>query len=118
MRIVAVGGLPRCKPDFVRRTGLPGIDLVHQYFEARGGKMLIISNADVAKLLTMGVAIEALDQAYRQLVSTDAVCKPRTDIQIPTKTTGKVYQWSSVEGGSTSGYFAIRMKSDIIYEQE
>ena len=80
--------------------------------------MLIIGNADVAKLLTMGVAIDALDQAYRQLVTTDAVCKPRTDIQIPTKTAGKVYQWSSVEGGSTSGYFAIRMKSDIIYEQE
>jgi ornithine cyclodeaminase/alanine dehydrogenase-like protein (mu-crystallin family) len=80
--------------------------------------MLIISNADVAKLLTMGEAIDALDQAYRQLVTTDAVCKPRTDIMIPTKKPGKVYQWSSVEGGSTSGYFAIRMKSDIIYEQE
>jgi ornithine cyclodeaminase/alanine dehydrogenase-like protein (mu-crystallin family) len=80
--------------------------------------MLIISNADVAKLLTMGVAVDALDQAYRQLVTTDAVCKPRTDIQIPTKSPGKVYQWSSVEGGSTNGYFAIRIKSDIIYEQE
>ena len=80
--------------------------------------MLIISNADVARLLTMGEAIDALDQAYRQLVTTDAVCKPRTDIMIPTKKPRKVYQWSSVEGGSTSGYFAIRMKSDIIYEQE
>ena len=80
--------------------------------------MLIISNADVAKLLTMGAAIDVLDEAYRQLATTDAVCKPRTDVQIPTRKPGKVYQWSSVEGGSTSGYFAIRMKSDIIYEQE
>ena len=80
--------------------------------------MLIINNADVAKLLTMGEAIEALDLAYRQLVTTEAVCRPRADIQIPTKNKGKVYQWGSVEGGSTSGYFAIRMKSDIIYEQE
>lgn len=80
--------------------------------------MRIISNADVARLLTMGVAIDALDSAYRQLVTTDAVCKPRTDIQIPTSQPGKVYQWSSVEGGSTSGYFAIRIKSDIIYEQD
>lgn len=80
--------------------------------------MLIISNADVAKLLTMGAAVDALDQAYRQLVTTDAVCKPRTDVQIPTSNPGRVYQWSSVEGGSTSGYFAIRIKSDIIYEQE
>ena len=80
--------------------------------------MLIINNADVSKLLTMGEAIDALDQAYRQLVTTEAVCRPRTDIQFPTKNYGKVYQWSSVAGGSTSGYFAIRMKSDIIYEQE
>ena len=80
--------------------------------------MLIINNEDVAKLLTMGDAIEVLDQAYRQLVTTESVCRPRTDIQIPTKNTGMVYQWSSVEGGSTSGYFAIRMKSDIIYERE
>ncbi|MGE0650909.1 MAG: ornithine cyclodeaminase family protein [Alphaproteobacteria bacterium] len=80
--------------------------------------MLIINNADVAKVLTVGEAIDVLDDAYRQLVTTDAVCKPRTDIQIPTKKDGKVYQWSSVEGGSTSGYFAIRMKSDIIYEEE
>ncbi len=80
--------------------------------------MLIINNADVAKILTMGDAIDVLDDSYRQLVLTESVCKPRTDIQIPTKKPGKVYQWSSVEGGSTSGYFAIRMKSDIIYEQE
>ncbi len=80
--------------------------------------MLIINNADVAKVLSVREAIDVLDDAYRQLVTTDAVCKPRTDIQIPTKKAGKVYQWSSVEGGSTSGYFAIRMKSDIIYEEE
>lgn len=80
--------------------------------------MLIINNADTAKVLGMGDAIDVLDRAYRELVTTDAVCKPRTDIMIPTKKPGKVYQWSSVEGGSTSGYFAIRMKSDIIYEQE
>jgi alanine dehydrogenase len=80
--------------------------------------MLIINNDDVAQLLTMADAINVLDNSYRQLVSTDAVCKPRTDIMIPTSKPGKVYQWSSVEGGSTSGYFAIRIKSDIIYEQE
>jgi alanine dehydrogenase len=80
--------------------------------------MLIINNDDVASVLTMGDAIEVLDKSYRELVSTDAVCKPRTDIMIPTSSPGKVYQWSSVEGGSTSGYFAIRIKSDIIYEQE
>ena len=80
--------------------------------------MLIINNEHVAKILTMRMTIDALEQAYRDLASTDAVCKPRTDIQIPTPDPKRMYQWSSVEGGSTSGYFAIRMKSDIIYEQE
>jgi alanine dehydrogenase len=80
--------------------------------------MLIISNGDVAKVLTMGAAIDCMDMAYRQLVSTDAVCRPKIDMQIPTSKPGKVYQWSSVEGGSTAGYFAIRMKSDIMFEQE
>lgn len=60
--------------------------------------MLIINNADTAKVLGMGDAIDVLDRAYRELVTTDAVCKPRTDIMIPTKKPGKVYQWSSVEG--------------------
>jgi len=80
--------------------------------------MLILNNNDVTEHLSMGDAIDALDRAYRQLVTKEAVCKPRTDVQIPTSQHGKVYQWSSVEGGSVDGYFAIRIKSDIIYEQE
>ena len=80
--------------------------------------MLIINNEHVAQILTMDMTVTALDKAYRDLATTDAVCKPRTDIQIPTPDPKKMYQFSSVEGGSTSGYFAIRMKSDIIYEEE
>ena len=30
----------------------------------------------------------------------------------------KNYQWGTMEGGSTGGYFAIRLKSDVIYETE
>jgi len=29
-----------------------------------------------------------------------------------------VYQWGTMEGGSTGGYFAIRIKSDILFERE
>jgi len=46
------------------------------------------------------------------------VCRPRIDIRIPTSDPGKVYQWGTMEGGSTGGYFAIRIKSDILFEQE
>jgi alanine dehydrogenase len=78
----------------------------------------IINNDDVARVLTMDATIDALETAYRQLISGEAVCRPRIDIQIPTPEAGKTYQWGTMEGGSTSGYFAIRMKSDVVYERE
>lgn len=79
---------------------------------------LIINNDEVSKLLTMETTIAALEEAYRQLVTRESVCRPRIDIQIPTSDPKKVYQWGTMEGGSTSGYFAIRMKSDVVYEQQ
>lgn len=79
---------------------------------------LILSNDDVQSVLTMEIAMQALEEAYRQIARREAVCRPRIDIQIPTKDPQKMYQWGTMEGGSISGYFAIRMKSDIIYEQE
>ena len=78
---------------------------------------LIINNQDVEKVLTMETTIEALEESYKDLATYEAVCRPRIDIRIPTSDPAKSYQWGTMEGGSTSGYFAIRMKSDIIYEQ-
>jgi alanine dehydrogenase len=80
---------------------------------------LFLHNDDVRQVLTMPMTISALDLAYRQLATQEAICRPRIDIQIPTQEPGKTYQWGTMEGGSTTpGYFAIRMKSDIIYEAE
>jgi alanine dehydrogenase len=78
---------------------------------------LIINNHDVEQVLTMETTIDALEAAYRDMASAEAVCRPRIDIRIPTSDPSKNYQWGTMEGGSTAGYFAIRMKSDIIYEQ-
>jgi ornithine cyclodeaminase/alanine dehydrogenase-like protein (mu-crystallin family) len=77
---------------------------------------LIINNDDVAKVLTMEDTVEALEQAYRDIASGEATCRPRIDIRIPTSDPAKNYQFGSMEGGSTAGYFAVRMKSDVIYE--
>src|SRR6266700_663398 len=79
---------------------------------------LIINNAEVAKVLNMEMTLAALEDAYLQLAAKEAVCRPRIDIRIPTSDPSKNYQWGTMEGGSTSGYFAIRMKSDVIYETE
>ncbi len=78
----------------------------------------IFNNDDVKQVLTMKITMEALEKAYGELAREEAVCRPRIDIQIPTRDGEKIYQWGTMEGGSMSGYFAIRMKSDVIYEQE
>lgn len=79
---------------------------------------LILGNDDVRSVLTMEIAMRALEEAYAQIARREAVCRPRIDLQIPTSDPNKTYQWGTMEGGSISGYFAIRMKSDVVYEQE
>src|SRR5438874_7411999 len=86
----------------------------------RGGApmTLIINNAEVEQVLTMELTLAALEESYLALAAQEAVCRPRIDIRIPTSDPAKNYQWGTMEGGSTAGYFAIRMKSDVIYETQ
>src|ERR1700692_4361561 len=79
---------------------------------------LILNNDDVGKVLTMADTIAALGKTYLRNAAKEAVWRPRIDIRIPTSDPAKNYQFGTMEGGSTSGYFAIRMKSDIIYETQ
>jgi alanine dehydrogenase len=79
---------------------------------------LFLNNDDVERLLTMEITLVALERSYIQMISGEAVCRPRIDIQIPTSDPNKIYQWGTMEGGSSSAYFAIRMKSDVLYEHE
>ncbi len=79
---------------------------------------LLLDNEDVRAVLTMDVTMRALDEAYTRLAAGGAVCRPRIDIRIPTDDAHKTYRWGTTEGGSAGGYFAIRMKSDIVFQQE
>lgn len=80
--------------------------------------MLVIDNEDVRRVLTPRDTIRVLEEAYGELARGDAVCRPRIDVRIPTPVGDSFYQWGSMEGGSArSGYFAVRVKSDIIVEQ-
>ncbi|MEK7215500.1 MAG: ornithine cyclodeaminase family protein [Chloroflexota bacterium] len=79
---------------------------------------LVIDNDAVKQVLTMEMTMAALEEAYLDLIRGEAVCRPRIDIRIPTSDPAKVYQYGTMEGGSSRGYFGIRMKSDIVYEQE
>lgn len=80
--------------------------------------MLIINNEDVAQVLKMPDTIRVLERSYLALATGEAVCRPRIDIRIPTSDPNRNYQFGSMEGGSTDGYFAVRMKSDVIYESQ
>jgi ornithine cyclodeaminase/alanine dehydrogenase-like protein (mu-crystallin family) len=66
----------------------------------------------------MEITIEALEESYGRMIKGEAVCRPRIDLQIPTGDPSKTYQWGTMEGGAAQGYFAIRMKSDILYESK
>ena len=79
---------------------------------------LLIDNEIVRRVLTPAAVRRALETAYRDLAMGEAVCRPRIDIRIPTREPEKFYQWGSMEGGSTGGYFAVRIKSDIVCERE
>ena len=78
---------------------------------------LLISNEDAGRLLTMPLVIEALESSYRGLASGEAVCRPRIDVELPSGNPDRLYRWGAMEGGGP-GYFAIRMKSDIVHWQE
>src|SRR5439155_17259468 len=80
--------------------------------------MILLNNRDIEQVLTAEMTLAALEKSYMDLVEQEGVCRPRIDIRIPTATPGRVYQWGTMEGGSTSGYFAIRMKSDVLEEHE
>ena len=70
---------------------------------------LFINNEVVSKVLTMQDTIDVLEKAYRDLADGEAVCRPRVDIQIPTKDPNKAYQWGSMEGGSVGGLSLIHI---------
>ena len=79
---------------------------------------LILNNDDVQKVLTMEVTMRALEDAYRELTDRRRCAGRASIFRFQPKDPAKIFQWGTMEGGSTSGYFAIRMKSDVIYEQE
>lgn len=81
--------------------------------------MLILNNDDVKNVLTMEMTLEALEESYRQLITGEVVCRPKVTLRIPTRDPKNIYHWGTMEGGScASGYFAIRMKSDVVYKQK
>jgi alanine dehydrogenase len=75
--------------------------------------MLIIGNDIVSQILTMDDCIRVQEIAFRKLAAGEAMHRPRIDMYMPCDREDGYFRWGSMEGAN-DGYFAIRMKSDII----
>jgi ornithine cyclodeaminase/alanine dehydrogenase-like protein (mu-crystallin family) len=75
--------------------------------------MLIIGNDIVSQLLTMRDCIHVQEAAFRELPAGGAIHRPRIDMYVPCEREDGYFRWGTMEGAN-DGYFAIRMKSDII----
>ena len=58
--------------------------------------VLFLNNDDVRQLLTMEMTVQALERAYGQLATEEAVCRPRIDIQIRSQ---RASQAARISGG-------------------
>ncbi len=75
--------------------------------------MLIINNDIVHDILTMEDCIRVQEAAFRKLATGEAMHRPRIDMYMPCERDDGYYRWGTMEGAN-DGFFAIRMKSDII----
>jgi len=76
---------------------------------------LILSNADVEKLLTMPECIDALEEAYVELAEGRGVSRTRSDSFTPTARADALYSLKSMDGIVPKlGVGAVRINSDII----
>jgi len=75
--------------------------------------MLIIGNDIVADILKMPDVLRVQEAAFRQLPTGGAIHRPRIDMYVPCDRPDGYFRWGTMEGAN-DGFFAIRMKSDII----
>jgi alanine dehydrogenase len=78
--------------------------------------VLLLNNADVAKVLTMPLCLEALEGVFLELAVGDAVTMGRIDLYVPSgQATAPYYRWAVMTGGSKrDGYVCARMLSDMV----
>lgn len=81
--------------------------------------MLILSNEEIDSLLTVELALKALERAYVGQAQGTAVNRPRSDLYLPGVHEGSVYAFKTMEGGlAEARMVALRLNSDTIRWQE
>ena len=61
----------------------------------------------------MDDCIRVQEEAFKKLPTGGAIHRPRIDMYFPCERPDGYFRWGTMEGAN-DGYFAIRMKSDII----
>src|SRR5205823_7422603 len=76
---------------------------------------LILSNDDVAKLISMRECIDVMEEAYAELAEGRGVSRTRSDCFTPTRRPDALYSLKSMDGVIPKlGVSAVRINSDII----
>ena len=80
---------------------------------------LLLNSQEVESLLTMEMAVDACEAAFRALAVDEAVNRPRTHTFLPCRRSDSVYMFKSMEGGVLPlGVYGIRLSSDHLQEVE
>lgn len=81
--------------------------------------MLILSNDEIDSLLSVEIAFQSLEKAYREQAKGRAINRPRSDLYLSAGKEGTVYAFKSMEGGiAESKVVALRLNSDVIRWEE
>jgi ornithine cyclodeaminase/alanine dehydrogenase-like protein (mu-crystallin family) len=77
--------------------------------------MLVLSNEDITRLLTMEDCMAALEPMYRDYVDERALLSPRVDSILPNSHEGGYYAFKQMSGGwPAQSVQALRVNSDIV----
>jgi ornithine cyclodeaminase/alanine dehydrogenase-like protein (mu-crystallin family) len=72
----------------------------------KGGKMpLLLTEGDVRSLLTMGLALEAVEESFRRLADGAGLVQPRRRLNVP----GKSYLHYMAAADSAAGYMGMKI---------
>lgn len=77
--------------------------------------MILLKDDDVQKVLTMPMALEALEETQKEIFRGDAATMGRIDVYLPCERPESYYRWALMTGGAKrDGFVVARMLSDIV----
>jgi hypothetical protein len=76
--------------------------------------VLVLNNEELESAVDMSSCVDALYSAVKSYARGDAARRPRIDLFTPTSRPEEFACFSSMEGVVRDGYYAIRIKPDIV----